>query len=489
MNLTQAPATSASPIDRLPAELLERVLLDVVADTPPPVVHHGHRQKVVYRYEVVDGISETLAFRSTSRRFRNLSWRALAKVIGETIFDLPSMTSIENLKMISATAQLAPWITKLIISCHVMEDPFPNPGETEDIAVSERQILADEICQEVQQLRKHEQVWHPDLWALWPTHMSYSSTENVAPLSHQRLKNDSLETKLASYFDTFRNLDCLSFHHEPHALPGRYHKPFRVSSKHFSKPDVEDGGICCGLGAHLGLDIFMSALNLSSIFPEVLELAVDMDEHHSFITSVPEAYFEKARSKVKTLCLSDAYCPFYEVAGMRHTREPRVTINRSTFPALWSLTIDHKETMADPFTYVAPLPPLSKLPWLTHLNILHSGSHETTMLAFIRHYGCNLQSLTVKHAIDGEYEDMLAILANFTMDHLEVEHGTDQDWSNYLHGKLMGGDVDNRHDILKNLPEGLVQNAAKSVMFVPPEFDRVLKRHWAGDVAIRPSLG
>jgi hypothetical protein len=490
MNINPPPAISANPIDRLPAELLERVLLDVVADTPSLIVRNGHRQKIVYRYEVFDGVSETLAFRSTSRRFRNLSWRALAKVIGETIFDLPSMASIENLKMISATAQLTPWITKLVISCHGMEDPFPNSGEMEDVAVSNYRTLTDEICQEVQQLRKHEQVWHPDLWTLWPKHLSHSSTESVAQLSHQRLRKESLEKQLASYFDTFTNLECLSFHHEPHALPGRYHKPFRVSNRGLSKPSVVDGGTRCGLSAHLGLDIFMSALNLSGIFPEVLELAVDLDEHHAFITNVPEAYFEKACSKVKTLRLYDAYCPFYEPVDMGHTLEPRVTINRFNFPALWSLTIDHKETMADPFTSVAPFPPLSELPQPAHLTILNSGLYETSMLSFIKHYGCNLQSLTVKHAIDGEYKAMLALLAELAVDHFEVEHGTDQEWSNYFNGKLMPEGFDNRHhNVLENLPEDLVQSAAKTVVFFPLELDKVLKRHWAGDVAIPPGLG
>lgn len=118
----------ASPIDKLPAELLEKILLEVVASSPPPILdadaagsgaefprHYEIRANIVYRYEVVDSTSATLAFRATSRRFRDLSWRALAKVVGETIFDLASKQSIENLAAISSSPHLAPWVSKLSI--------------------------------------------------------------------------------------------------------------------------------------------------------------------------------------------------------------------------------------------------------------------------------------------------------------------------------------------------------------------------------------
>ena len=54
----------------------------------------------------------------TCKAFRDISWQALAEVMGDTIFDLGSMTNFANLESISNEKALAPWIAKLTLVCY-----------------------------------------------------------------------------------------------------------------------------------------------------------------------------------------------------------------------------------------------------------------------------------------------------------------------------------------------------------------------------------
>lgn len=78
---------------------------------------------------------------------------------------------------------------------------------------------------------------------------------------------------------------------------------------------------------------------------------------------------------------------------------------------------------------------------------------------------------------------MLALLAELTLDHLEIEDGPFDRWSSYYEGKLERRDFDEYQRVMEELPEDLIKGAAKSVTFIPPDFGTTLRKHWAGDAA------
>lgn len=108
-------------IHTLPTELLENVLLYAVSHVNPP----GLDEDGYLRNISAPGPSAILDFRLTCRDFRDASYRALAKIIGETIYDLRSKISIQNLEAVSECAQLSPWVTKLTFACLIVDDHFP----------------------------------------------------------------------------------------------------------------------------------------------------------------------------------------------------------------------------------------------------------------------------------------------------------------------------------------------------------------------------
>jgi hypothetical protein len=87
-------ATLPSPVGRLPPELLETMFLKVANKVTPNSSDSEDLQEPIYTCGLQ---TEILAFRGTSKVFREMSRRALAKVIGCTNFDLASNQSIRNL--------------------------------------------------------------------------------------------------------------------------------------------------------------------------------------------------------------------------------------------------------------------------------------------------------------------------------------------------------------------------------------------------------
>jgi hypothetical protein len=73
MTIKMATAAKATDyIDRLPPELLERVLLEVVDDVHPPLYFNSSGYMRT-RCFIVENLSETLAFRSVSKAFHRTS--------------------------------------------------------------------------------------------------------------------------------------------------------------------------------------------------------------------------------------------------------------------------------------------------------------------------------------------------------------------------------------------------------------------------------
>jgi hypothetical protein len=88
--------------------------------------------------------------------------------------------------------------------------------------------------------------------------------------------------------------------YEDAIMPGRYRRVYWALkavrySYYFTWTDNPMTG---GLNAHLGLEIFISALATAGTLLRSLDLAVDLDDVHAFITNVPEAVVAKVCQKV-----------------------------------------------------------------------------------------------------------------------------------------------------------------------------------------------
>lgn len=101
-----ATLSDESAISKLPAELLETILLEVVSDSISPDKHHPRTEGITRQPNPVKGPSGILTCRFTSKAFHEMSWRALARVVDHTVFDLKSWKSMENLEAVAACLQL-----------------------------------------------------------------------------------------------------------------------------------------------------------------------------------------------------------------------------------------------------------------------------------------------------------------------------------------------------------------------------------------------
>lgn len=126
---TNSTALSKTPIAQLPAELIERILLHVVNEEalPTEAPEGFYEDHALTNRRHQGSVSQLLSFRLTSKTLRDVSWRALAEVLGATTFDLQSTTSMANLEALSSCAILSPWITKINITCSPLFNPSKDP--------------------------------------------------------------------------------------------------------------------------------------------------------------------------------------------------------------------------------------------------------------------------------------------------------------------------------------------------------------------------
>jgi hypothetical protein len=124
--LTATAERAASPIENLPAELLEQLLLYVVGDVVPPVSVDSDARRVHRVMQVKrNHVQLSLAFRLSCKKLYACSWRALGSFLGETVFDIRSRESCDHLLAVSQCENLAPWITKLTLACHQSLGSYP----------------------------------------------------------------------------------------------------------------------------------------------------------------------------------------------------------------------------------------------------------------------------------------------------------------------------------------------------------------------------
>jgi hypothetical protein len=461
------------PIDTLPAELLEAVLLEVVGDPVPPIMSSREDQEIQYRGEHVRDLSATLAFRLTSKAFRDMSWRALGKVIGYTVFDLRSRKSVENLEAMSACAKLAPWVSKIKIACRDVPEYFPTHARSVSAFKTALSLLDRNPSQRLRQVKEGEQDWYPGLWL-----REVAETEdNVSSLKSLGKESSPLQVRLEACFRHLRNIEDASFHHADCSFPGRYRETYWSLEDHTVSFDYSfNYKTSCqereGLNAHLGLIVFMGALATSGIQPQTLCLASDFDEDYAFVTHLSEEVVAKVCINVRSLQLSNEYYPFYDDHSMC-TREPKILITNSTFPALQSLVIDQRGTTV--FNFNASLPSLSEVPALTHLAILSASSNNERRTAFIERYGQRLQSFTFLGEIVNTYGSLFEALTRLRLKRMVFAIDPNELWM------LESASESARQWLgifLDQLPDKVIEGLADVVELRPPQFERALRDHW-----------
>jgi hypothetical protein len=103
---TYEPADITSPVTKVSAELLEKILSGAVSDVASPVIWHPNGYQI-YLSQILKDLSGTPGFCSTFKAFRDMPWRASVKMIDESVYDVRSKSSMENFETISKSIQLA----------------------------------------------------------------------------------------------------------------------------------------------------------------------------------------------------------------------------------------------------------------------------------------------------------------------------------------------------------------------------------------------
>lgn len=146
----------------------------------------------------------------------------------------------------------------------------------------------------------------------------------------------------------------------------------------------------------------------------IMSLAVDLDEHHAFITSTPPDIVAKVFEAVHTLSLTNSHCPFWIGGGSRH--EPRTAITKTLFPSLEVLTIDHAGYCHMGYVPVATISSESDRPAISKLMIMNVNAEEPTFHTFLRSYGSTVRHLIIDSIEDLDYGPDLDIAKDLALD-------------------------------------------------------------------------
>ncbi|KAI4631741.1 uncharacterized protein J4E87_002447 [Alternaria ethzedia] len=300
------PLADPSPIEKLPAELLECILLEVAKHAVPPVTEDEDGESVVYRY---------------------------AKEEEQ-----------------ASCAEVPPGY------------PLDHGAMPMRMEQAEWDQLRQDSYSDLLQIKLAEESWYPRIWkqkgygspmtgsgiptSASPPRLARAST-SMSIIQEAGMR--ALQEVLAQALFCFKNIDNIEFCHQPRTRPGRYHnlfQKFRNIPRYREEEDMRNAGNI----AHLGLQILIQAMVASKITVRTMTLAVDLDEHHAFITNIPSVIFAKASQKVETLVLRDMYCPYYQTPLHRKKGKARCIsfespADREYRSALESVRNLHVETL------------------------------------------------------------------------------------------------------------------------------------------------
>lgn len=188
-----------------------------------------------------------------------------------------------------------------------------------------------------------------------------------------------------------------------------------------------------GFIARVGLDIMIRAMAKADTRARTMSLAVDLDEHHTSITSIPPDTLAEVFNSVHTLKFIDSYCPFWG-DGESSRDEPRLAISKTAFPSLRDLTIDHTEFHHVGYIDVAPISSDSDRSGISKLTVINVAQTEETLHSFLRSYGRTIRHLVLDYTEYPNHGPVLDIAKQFALNTLEIRCRGNEFWCKYLHG-------------------------------------------------------
>jgi hypothetical protein len=412
------PFGAASLLESLPSEIIEKILLEVV-DYVEPVIEYvrGYRKKG--RATVTEShasvVSYHLAHRLVSHTLHNNSWRAFAKVIGHTIFDIRSKESITNLSMLANTKQLAPWIRRLTISCFTPGDQY---GPSESNYSTDNQRASIELFHHI---RTNEQDWFPAAWRWAHSEDPISSTQALAITTEAQ---DLIEL-LSGHLRLLNKVIEIQYYYTAGWKPARFRQCIR---KEWLWRDIP-ASFCIGSskaglrGCVLGLHILVEAMAAAQMTPQRLDIAGQVQDPHGFFALTSCETFRKITHKVENLALRNDPEDLRLEDGPPPT-ESWVAITADNFPALRSLQLDLWSFCEDFGTSTAPLPHSSDVARLTDLTLIDVPDWEPLLLDFVQLFKDSLKSITLKNFITFYDKPLIELMCDLGFDSFTLGKGT-----------------------------------------------------------------
>jgi len=469
------PLAGASLLEKLPPELVEKILLEVVSDVTPPSERTGDRRCHPLRrnLRIASGISIAsglLRHRLVSRTIWVSSWRSLAKVLGETIFDMCSKESMANLVELTSCASLAPWMNKITVSCFKVNETYPLSYEfieefgNDDVAFAN---LNDVCRNELLRLRDLDKIWYRNDWAFPSTRGGVSTDDLYRGINVEFQRG--LKKMVSACLACLVNLDNVCYFYDEDHVPARFrefahqyesdHIParFRELAYRYESGDLMFG-VATGdenqAGADLGVWLLLDILAFAQLQPKRLSLAVNLESPHYFLTSSWTT--TSCLRRVEELTLTDpGDAP--RAWQMSSSFISAIQISKTIFPNLRSLSV---EIGCFPDSWSKnglSLPQALDLPELRHVSITGGIQSCPRILNFLKLLKGTVQSVSLRKMKAISYEDIINVLRSFELDVLVIHDGGREWWK---------GDTYDMEGF-RGVPKGLLESIAKTVILGP----------------------
>jgi len=446
-----------SRLESLPAELLERILLEAVRGVQPALTETTVSLNRRCMQETLSGqsrASQLLTLRYVSRTIYNHAWRAFAKVIEETTFDLCSERSMKNLVALANCKDFTPWARKLTVTSRYTEHLLPEVGNVESGRVATlNEAFETGLLNRIDSVIQDDLGWYPELWLSSEDY--YSSTAHAL---QESVKSSQLWQLLLSCLEALPNI--VNIYYRVRRVAGRCKEVFRELSM------TKDFDIFWFAYEHsgfqIGQNLLLSALAQSIVLPKRLELVTEMNGLHCFTTQTTIQVIKKVSSEVEVLILRDEFGE----AGLQQDPPQAlstVAITRDTFPALRTLVLDgsfHQSTLGG-----RPLPSAMDVPTVANLIFRDTKVDHPRLLNFIALFRETLRKIKFVDMYNDNYKSIFELCRNLNLERLEITDGY--------------GDGPHEVVLITDVPKLLFYGAAKTVIVDPPGHMDALARRWA----------
>lgn len=429
---------SQGPVTKLPAELLDIILLHVVRTK----ADDDHTQSLC--------CEQLNAIRLVCRQFYESSWKAYARVVESTAFDFRSKASMQALEAMSLHPRICPLIKRLGFGYY-----YAVRSEVGD----------DTRCnqEEVDQVRMIDARWYPDVWSL--THVSHQATDPL-PLQTQQQVADAtgLILLVARSLRKFGPLEEVRYYNINSAgwrIPPRY---AGIVTNHAAMYDSYSA--YTDYAAQLGLEILLRALAESGQTPTRIDLAITSNHFHTFVCETPRTLIKQIMRRTEDLQVScDITAGTYAPDGERLNQ---VVLSKATFPSLRHLSINGSSDW--PYHHAVPLPQGDQTPALETLTASLTTGDPVISLDFISRYAANTRKLVLRNYTE-HWVPLLELLATIRIEMLELtwdgEYEEPPQFDDFLF-------------MLHGVNERMLSQAANQVIITPVGFRDGVLAHFEG---------